>query len=83
MKIIYYASNDAMGGTDADDCDSFRAWAKEQITHEYPDAGVEVSPDQHNAMQNVDILWGDDEPDRTVEEQIIDFCCELWDRMEW
>ena len=83
MTIIYYASNDTMGETSADDCDRFREWAREQITEEYPDAEVEVSSRESSAMREVDILWGDDDPDFAIEEQIIDFCHNLWGKMEW
>jgi hypothetical protein len=46
-KITYYADDNRMGDTDAEDCDEFRHWAHEQLAARYPAFEIEVSDAAH------------------------------------
>lgn len=74
-KITYYAANDTMGDTSAQDCDAYRAWATEQLRNEYPEHEISVA----NAP-SLDQVRTDDEERR---EEIAEFCARLWDRCPW
>jgi len=71
MKIIYYADNQSMGDTPADDCGTFRQWAEQELNNKYPDHDIIVSSEQS--------LLGCYTDDFDREGEIKDYCNRLWD----
>lgn len=73
--ITYFADNNSMGDTSAEDCNAYRAWAKAQLAAEYPTYNVAVSD-----KPSLNTVTTDDDYRRDEIEQ---FCSNLWDRCPW
>lgn len=73
--ITYFANDNDMGETHPDDCDKYRAWAKEALQDKFPNHTIEVSADLSTRTS-----WTDDSDN---EDEISDFCHRLWDLCPW
>jgi hypothetical protein len=75
MDIEYFAADQNMGDTSADDCSAFRQWAREQLEEEYPAHDIRIS-----TAQSLDQRITNNEENR---DEIVDFCSRLWDNCPW
>lgn len=75
FDITYFADDASMGDTSADDCEKFREWAERELMATYPDYDITVSnkPSLNEAVTDDDVN----------EDEIVEFCHQLWDRCPW
>ena len=74
-SIIYYAPDDTIGDTSAEDCSKFRAWAAIELANEYPNHDVTVS-----AEKSTQTVYTNDIEN---ESEIVNFASRLWDVADW